>query len=160
MKLYEIDQAISQVLENGFVMDEETGEIVFDETNLNALQMERESKIEGVAVWIKELRAEEAALKAEETALKERRERAGKKADRLLDFLNRSLTEKFKTARVEIKFTNSVAVEVDNAVAVPEDFTRQTVKIDPDKKKIKDAIMHGHEVPGAHLVKKRTVKVK
>lgn len=160
MKLYEIDQAISQVLENGFVMDEETGEIVFDETNLNALQMERESKIEGVAVWIKELRAEEAALKAEETALKERRERAGKKADRLLDFLNRSLTEKFKTARVEIKFTNSVAVEVDNAAAIPEGFTRQTVKIDPDKKKIKDAIMQGHEVPGAHLVKKRTVKVK
>ena len=65
MKLYEIDQAIMDCI------DMETGEIVNEEL-LNDLQMERDAKIENVALWIKELKAEAEALKAEKLAFAER----------------------------------------------------------------------------------------
>ena len=48
MKLYEIDEQILNCI------DAETGEII-DADMLNALQMERDAKIEGVALWIKDL---------------------------------------------------------------------------------------------------------
>ena len=49
--LYDIDQDILDCV------DLETGEIL-DTEKLDALQMEREAKLEGVALWVKDLRAE------------------------------------------------------------------------------------------------------
>lgn len=48
MTLYEIDQAIMECV------DLETGEII-DVEILSELQMERETKLESVALWIKKL---------------------------------------------------------------------------------------------------------
>ena len=56
--LYEIDQEILDCV------DLETGEIL-DTEKLDALQMEREAKLEGVALWVKDLKAEAAAVKEE-----------------------------------------------------------------------------------------------
>ena len=55
--LYEIDQAIMACL------DFETGEIL-DADRLNALQMERQDKVESVVLWIKNLAADAIAYKA------------------------------------------------------------------------------------------------
>ena len=51
MTLYEIDQKLLDCI------DLETGEIL-NEERLNELQMERNEKLEKVALWIKELKAE------------------------------------------------------------------------------------------------------
>ena len=48
--LYDIDQEILDCV------DLETGEIL-DSAKLDALQMERERKLEGVALWIKDLKS-------------------------------------------------------------------------------------------------------
>ena len=61
MKLYEIDEQILGCI------DAETGEII-DADMLNALQIERDAKIENVALWIKDLKAEAEAYKAEKQA--------------------------------------------------------------------------------------------
>ena len=53
MNIYEINKAIEDILEDGFSVDEETGEILFDESNLNALDAEISEKIENVACYIK-----------------------------------------------------------------------------------------------------------
>ena len=45
MKIYEIENAISDLLSQ---VDEETGEILFDPEQLEALQMERDGKIENL----------------------------------------------------------------------------------------------------------------
>ena len=58
MTLYEIDQQLLDCI------DLETGEII-DAEKLTELTMERDEKIEKVALWIKELKAEAEALKAE-----------------------------------------------------------------------------------------------
>ena len=52
MNIYDIDKAIEACV------DTETGEII-DGEKLDALQMERAAKIEGVACWVKNLPAYE-----------------------------------------------------------------------------------------------------
>ena len=64
--LYDIDQAILDCV------DMETGEIL-DSDRLTALQMEREAKLEGVALWVKDLKAEADAVKAEADKLTARK---------------------------------------------------------------------------------------
>ena len=56
--LYEINEAILSCI------DLESGEII-DEAALEALQMQRDEKIENVGLWIKNLVAESSALAAE-----------------------------------------------------------------------------------------------
>ena len=73
MTIYEIDQAIMECV------DIETGEII-DTEQLDKLQMERNTKLENVACWIKDLKAEAEALKAEKQALAERQRVAENKA--------------------------------------------------------------------------------
>ena len=65
MTIYEIDNEIMNCV------DMETGEVI-DTDKLNDLQMERDAKIENVALWIKELKAEAEAIKNEKQALADR----------------------------------------------------------------------------------------
>ena len=59
--LYEINQAITECIDN------ETGEII-DVEKLEELQLEREAKIENVALWYKNLLSDAEAYKAEKNA--------------------------------------------------------------------------------------------
>ena len=45
MTLYEIDQAIYELLNRGFTVDEETGEIIDGAEELEQLQLERSQKL-------------------------------------------------------------------------------------------------------------------
>ena len=84
LKLYEIDAAIDAAIEAG--TDPETGESTNLE-ELTALQMQREEKLENIALYIKNLSAIATAVKNEIDVLNERRKRTEKKVDRLRDVL-------------------------------------------------------------------------
>ena len=153
MTLYEIDQQLMDCI------DLETGEII-DAEKLSALQMERDEKIENVALWIKDLKAEIDALKAEKQAFADRQ----KSAERTLESLNRWLTsalagEKFKTTKVAVSFRKSKSVQIDNVLDLDENFLRYKDP-EPDKKAIKDAIEAGQTVKGAQLVENTSISVK
>ena len=106
--LYEIDAAIMDCV------DTETGEII-DEEKLNALLMERSAKLEGVALWIKNLDSDAAAIRAEREALEKRQKAAENKATSLRAWLANALSgQKFSTARVAISYRKSVSTEVDS----------------------------------------------
>ena len=62
MTIYEIDSRIAELL------DPDTGELL-DYEAFAALQMEREAKIENMALWYKDLSAEAKAIRDEEKAL-------------------------------------------------------------------------------------------
>ena len=51
--LYEINNDYVNVIENGFSIDEETGEILFDKTNLDELEIEFKEKADNIACYIK-----------------------------------------------------------------------------------------------------------
>ena len=51
MTLYEIRDQIARILDTGFVVDEETGEVLADESSLDALKMAEEEKLENIICY-------------------------------------------------------------------------------------------------------------
>lgn len=154
MTLYEIDQAILACI------DEESGEII-DADALAELSMERDKKVEGVALWIKNLRAEADALKAEKEAFAEREKQARTKIDSLTAYLSQALNgEKFSTPTVAVTFRRSQSVSITDAEAIPEAYMRTKTTVEPDKTAIKDALKGGEQIPGAELVTNLNPQIK
>lgn len=159
MTIYEIDQAIMECV------DLETGEVI-DTEKLNDLQMERDAKIENVALWIKELKAESEAIKNEKQALADRQRVAENKAESLKNWLAYALNgEKFKTAKCSISYRNSESVEVTEEgleALMREHEDLLTYKApEPNKKAIKDAIKNdGLTVAGIQLLQKTSTIIK
>lgn len=159
--LYEIDQAILDCL------DAETGEIL-DFEQLEQLQVERDQKIEGVALYIKELNGAAAAIKAEEDALAERRKAKEAKAARLKEYLNKALGgQAFETARVRLSFRRSTKVEITDTIALLEwleDNRKEnclTYKMpEISKSEVGKLIKAGEEVPGATLTESQNLQLK
>jgi hypothetical protein len=153
MRLYEIDEAILSCI------DADTGEIL-DADKLNALQIEREEKLENVALWIKDLKAEVEALKAEKQAFADRQKAAENKAESLKKWLSDALAgEKFKTTKVAVSFRKTKSVQVDNVFDLDDSFVKYAEPT-PDKTAIKKAIEAGQEVTGATLVENVSISVK
>ena len=149
MTIYEIDKEILNCI------DPETGEII-DIDKLNELELERDAKIENVACWIKELKAEAEAIKAEKLALAERQKVAENKAESLKKWLAYVLEgEKFKTAKCSVSFRKTESVEVtDEGLSnlMKEHDELLTYKApEPNKKAIKDALKDGLSVEGVRL---------
>ena len=159
MTLYEIDSSILECI------DLETGEFI-DTEKLESLQMEREAKIENVACWIKELRAEAEAIKAEKLALAERQKVAENKAENLKMWLAYALNgEKFKTAKCSVSFRNTESVEVtpeglENLMRGGKDELLTYKEPEPNKAAIKQAIKDGLNVQGVQLVQNVSTIIK
>ena len=169
MNLYELDNSITELLENGFneaAIDMETGEIDFDKANqfLDELQLERKTKLENIALFIKNLESEVDAIKQEEKNLKARREAKEKKADQLRDYIKNSMLNfnepKFETPRVAMSFRTSKVVEILDENVLGKEFMKEKVEYTPDKKAIKEAIENGVEVAGAWIIERKNLQIK
>jgi len=163
MTLYEIESDILTCV------DPESGEII-DPAKLDALQMERERKLENVALWVKDLRAEAEAIGNEIKALAARKKAAENKADRLKEWLGEALAgEVFKTPKVRISYTHNSRLNVIDEQSVvnyiqthyqePEEYLRfQLPEIRKDA--VKAAIKDGAEIPGACVEQTESVVIK
>lgn len=142
--LYEINAAILDCV------DLETGEII-DLDQLHALQLERDQKIENVALWYKNLISDAAQYAAEEAAFKKKKQAAEAKAERLKEYLRDALQgDKHKSTRVNIYYTTKPRVVVDDVLNLPPRFVR-FADPEPNKTAIAAAIKNGEEVNGAHM---------
>ena len=151
--LYDIDAAILACV------DQETGEI-FNPEQLDALQMERAQKLEGVALWVKDLKAEAEAVKAEADKLNARKKAIDNKVESLKTWLMYALGgEKLKTARCNVYQTHSQKVVIDDEKALidmlmsspsGEKFLRMK-EPEIDKNALKDSLKQGYEYEFAHL---------
>lgn len=158
MKLYEIDEAILNCI------DTETGEVI-DTEALEALQMERDAKIENVACWFKDLKAEAEAIKNEKMALAARQKVAENKAEILKKWLAYALDgQKFKTAKCAVSFRSTESVEVtDEGLEIlmnSHDELLTYRKPEPNKTAIKQAIKDGLNVSGVQLVQNISTIIK
>ena len=160
--LYDIDQDILDCV------DAETGEIL-DTEKLDALQMEREAKLEGVALWVKDLKAEADAVKAEADKLTARKKALDNKVESIKAWLLEALAgEKLKTPRCNVYQTHSQRVNVPDEAGLigflqtlddPDKFLRFK---DPELKKdeIKKALKEGTIIPGASLEETESVVIR
>ena len=152
--LFEIDQDILSIV------DDETGEIL-DLERLSELQMERNAKIDGVACYVKNLENEAAGLKAQKDAFAEREKAAKAKIDGLKRWLTQACGgEKFTSERCEVRFRKSEQVIVENVDALPEEYLREKISVEPDKNAIKDALKAGTEIVGCSLASNISATVK
>ena len=160
--LYEIDQEILDCV------DMETGEIL-DPEKLTALQMERERKLEGVALWIKDLNAEAEAVKTEADKLTARKKSLDNKIAGLKQWLLYALDgEKLKTPRCNVYQTHNQRLYVADEPKLIEflqtlEKPDRFLKIrDPELRKdeIKKALKDGYEIPGAALEQTEGVVIK
>lgn len=145
-------------------VDEETGEVDAEVVaRLDALQAARDTKLENLGLWIKQLEAEAQAIRSEETALAARRKAKEKMVERLKNYITSALQAdeqtRFETPLVLFTFRRSEKVEVE-ADKLPEQYFRQNVETSPDLTAIKTAIKNGQRVAGAQLVIKQNLQIK
>lgn len=160
MTLYEINSAIMACV------DAETGEII-DFDQLDQLTMERDTKLENIALYIKALEAETAAIREEEKALAARRKVKENKAERLREYLSDALAgQPFETARVALSFRKSIGVKITDERELME-YLRQhhdeclSYKAPSVVKSgVAQLLKLGEAVPGAELEQRNNLQMK
>ena len=159
MQLYELDAMIESLLEQE---DPETGELLCDMEQLEAVLMERDAKLENIALYIKNKTAEAEAIKTEKLALEKRQKTAANKAERAKGFLEEYLKgQKFSTPKVAVSYRRSEAVDLTDRfwhTANNGRFLKYTPEA--DKTAIKAALKNGEEIPGAELVSRNNMQIK
>ncbi|MBR1709265.1 MAG: siphovirus Gp157 family protein [Clostridia bacterium] len=155
MKLWEIDEGIRECI------DWEAGTIV-DPERLDALQLERQKKIEGVGLYIKELMYSQSAIKAEIQALKKRGDSVERAIEGLKKWCGIALPDgaEFETGRVKLSWRRSEAVEILDEDALPKKYWAKKIVLTPDKTAIKAAISSGKTVKGATIKQKLNLQIK
>lgn len=143
--LFDYDKAIDECMdEEGNVIDAE----------LKAyLEEYRDEAIEGIAMGIKE-------AKAEEKALAQRRKVRENKANGLTKYLSDYLAgRKFSTPKVAISYRKSEAVEVASEASIPDEFRiPQPDKV--DKVGLKKALKGGAVIEGVSLVERQNILIR
>lgn len=154
MTLFELCDALRNF---NLEIDEETGEIL-NAAELDALELQRDEKIENIALWIKNLKAEAEAVKKQKDVFYQREKALTNKAERLKEWLASNLNgEKWKSDRVVLSWRKSESVAVDDDFS-DDRFITYEPKI--SKTAIKEALKNGEEVTGARLVENNSLQIK
>lgn len=162
MTLYEINEQIEALLSEASV-DEETGEVTLNFDALDALELERDSKIEAVACYIKNIKSDIDALKSEEKALNERRKAKENKAENLTNYLAYCLNGKgFETPKCKVSFrkSSSLIVDEETFVKANPDLCTEVITHKWDANAVKKMIKEGAEITGAMVRDNLNISVK
>ena len=140
-------------------IDADTGE--FDEAMFEGLKIERDRKIENIALWVLEDEAMAKSIKEQENKLKERREILEQRIEKRKEFL-RYIAEgkKLKTDRVTVSYRKSDAVKIVNEEIIPPEFKVAKTSYSVCKDEIKKALKAGQAVNGAELESRISTIVK
>ena len=150
--LYQVNEAIETAF--NLAVDPETGEVNEDQlVLLEMLEMERDKKIENIALLIKNLKADAAALKAEKDAFAKRQKQTENKVNSLMNYLESALNgEKFSTDKCAISWRRSSKIVLNEGCTIYDIDTHFLRMSEPelDKVAIKAALKDGLTVEGVH----------
>ena len=159
--LYELTtelKGIYEQIENGEEFTEEMEkELVLTEQNLK-------TKAIDYGYVIKSLDDEMELFDKEIKRLTERKKQLAKTQELLKDRLSFAMhefgIEEMKGKTIKLSFRKSESVDIYNFNALPEEFKRTKVTVEPDKVAIKEALKNGEEVEGATLFVKDNLQIK
>lgn len=156
MNLYQIDRRIEELLQGS--VNEETGELIINEEELFALQMDHETKLEHCAAAYKEYLAEAEGVKSEIKRLQARVETLERRAASAQKVIETYLEpeEEIKSERVYIHRSTRPSVKVDKAFkewAIQNNkiYLNRSETYTPDKTKMKEILLTGAKIPYATL---------
>lgn len=161
-KLYELDQKINELIANS--IDPETGEVSdgFIE-KLDALNMERNEKIDNIMCLIKNLDSEATAFDNEAKRLAELKKSAKSRAESLKAYLTNYMeagVEKFTSPHGKIGWRKSEKVIVQDVDALPEEFKKVKVDITADLVSLKKALKEDVKIDGASIEEHQNIQIK
>lgn len=162
MTLFEINHELEELLSQ--LVDEETGEINEDVyAKVEALEMNRDEKIDSWCYYLKQRKAELDAAKDMLNKAQLRYRAMEDSLDRTKQRLRELMNgEKFKSAFNTIYYTKSDVVMPDqdaNIYDIDDDFLVYA-KPTLNKTKIKAALKLGIEIPGVHLEKHTSMVIR
>ena len=151
--LYEIQKELLECV------DQETGEII-DIEKLEALELEKDKKIENIALFIKNLKADKEAYKKEKQLFAEKEKTTENKIASLTSYLSDFLKgEKFKSTRVTISYRKATGVVIDDMGVLDKKYLKYAEPT-VDKIEVKAVLKSGIEVLGAHIEEKQSIQIK
>ena len=154
--LYEITEALRNF---DLDIDEDTGEIL-NADELDALELERDTKIENIALWIKNLNSDAEAYKREKDSFYQKEKVAKNKADRLKAYLEAMLMgEKFKSDRVTISYRKSESLNIEPGAEIADIYLKYA-EPQVDKMALKEAIKEGLVMDGVSIVTKQNMQIR
>lgn len=161
--LYQLTDRWLSAINGAWTVDEETGE-VFSPDDIESIEASLDEKVESVACYMKNIKADAEAIKAEEEALKARRQRLERHHDRLGAYLtecmSRSGRRRVETTRADVSLRRATGVLVVDESVIPEQFIRTTVRRSPDKRAISHELRDGGVVPGCVLEERDSIQVR
>ncbi|MBS4462902.1 MULTISPECIES: siphovirus Gp157 family protein [unclassified Facklamia] len=163
MKLYELTNLFHDftvMLEQAETIEEvEAAQIA-----LQGIEITFDEKVENIVKMIKNFEGDVLAYKNEETKLKAKRQSAENKVESLKSYLFNNMEflgkEKVKTELFNVSIRNNApSVDLYNEEILPEAYL---IPLAPkvDKTSIRDALKRGEEVPGAKLVRSRSLQIR
>lgn len=171
MSLYKIDANMQEILEKGFVVDEETGEIIFDTEDLNSLEMAEADKINNIIGYLKDLEIQANNLKEIEKEYSDRRKQKEKKVKHLKSYLDgylqlKGMTDKREYTNGITSYRSSKSVNItDEAKLIEylknnqlEDLYETEYKV--NKTNIKKEIEQGNDIQYAEIIESKNLQIK
>lgn len=155
---------LAAVIDGSLVIDEETGEILFEPSDLEAMAADTAEKFLAVRIKAGDYRAQAANLRELAKALGDSAKAADKRADSLEAYMlscAKAVGGEIKTDTITVRVRKCPpSVEIYEEAQIPDAFwTEETVR-SINKTLIKNEIKAGGYVPGAALVKKEKVEVR
>lgn len=158
--LYELNEQIVDLTEK--LIDPETGEVneeILEQ--LDKLNMDRDTKLEGCGLMLKELMSQIVAIKAEIDALKKRLTSKTNRFDNLMRYVDNNLGgEKFETSKVAFSYRKSESVSIVNEAIIPDQLCKFETKRTPIKTDIKKLLKAGREIPGCVLEEHNNLNIR
>ena len=161
--MYEIDKSILDALETVEAEAFANDGVVSDDlaSILDSLKIEREEKIEGVALCIKKFKVESDAHKAEIERLSKSKRSIDNSIKGCQEWLKMSLKCKnFKTMKTSVNFRKNKSVNIKNIDDMDRKYYQVKTEKIPDKKFIKWTIENIEDVAGAEIIESTSITVK
>lgn len=170
MNLYTIDNTIKQIIEQGFVYDEETGEIFFTSDDLEKLEMQLDEKLNNIIGYIKSLELQADNMKTIKDDYAKRQKTYEKKVENLKKYLDGFMQangkEKVESDNGVASYRKSKSVDIYNENALLEFIKKEenkefaNIKYEPNKTAIKEAINNNVVIPGAVIKENKNLSIK
>ena len=172
MSLYQIDKNLKKILEKGFVMDEETGEILFEKEDLEKLEMSIENKINNIIGFIKDTEIQADNYKKISEDYKYRSDNKKKKVEKLKEYLSNYLQANDMTNKKEYlngvtSFRKSSTLNITNDIDLENyllgsEEHKQYLKTEYkfDKAGLKKEVQNGTKIPFCEIKENNNLQIK
>lgn len=173
MSAFGISQTMAQLIENGFVMDEETGEVLFQGDDLTALKEALDVKINSICGAIKYNESKADALKKRKQEIDANQKFFASKAESLKRYLNVLLEMNGKTdgmvtddyrvsyrksTKGEIYDEDALIKYIESKPELKEKYYKVSYEL--KNKELSDDTKQGEEIPGFRLVENKNLQIK